>query len=149
MTSSCSTWATSTSPMPSGSQNFSSSANGSMVYDLVLLADDGRLRALLDRGPDAEAEADALGAGDLEVAAVTDADLLDLVEEVVGRVAREVVGHAGLDAEAGERVLADLLELGAERVLLVAELDVRSGRCWPVGVRLGQRHGGVEVVHPP
>ena len=32
MTSSCSTWPTSTSPMPSGSQNFSSSANGSMVW---------------------------------------------------------------------------------------------------------------------
>jgi len=65
---------------------------------------------------------------------------------VVGRVAGEVVGHAGLDAEAGERVLADLLELGAERVLVVAELLAalvqRIG-----GVRLGQRHGGVEVVH--
>ena len=31
-TSSCSTWPTSTSPMPSGSQNISSSANGSTVW---------------------------------------------------------------------------------------------------------------------
>ena len=114
--------------------------------DVAVLVHDGGVVALLDGRPDAEAEADALGAGDLEVAAVADADVVDLVEEVVGGVAGEVVGHAGLDAEAGERVLADLLELGAERVLVVAELLAalvdRVGR-----VRLAERHGGVEVVH--
>ena len=66
---------------------------------------------------------------------------------MVGGVAGEEVGHAGLDAEAGERVLADLLELGAEGVLAVAELDAalvhRVGR-----VRLGERHRRVEVVRP-
>ena len=115
--------------------------------DLAVLEHDGGVVALLDGRPDAEAEADALGAGDLEVAAVADADLVDLVEEVVGGVAGEVVGHAGLDAEAGERVLADLLELGAERVLVVAEL--LAGLVERVGrVRLAERHGGVEVVRP-
>ena len=65
----------------------------------AVLVHDRRVVALLDGRPDAEAEADALGAGDLEVAAVADADLVDLVEQVVGRVTGEVVGHAGLDAE--------------------------------------------------
>ena len=115
------------------------------VPALVLFPDDGRLGALLDRRPDGEAEADALGARDLEVGAVADADLFDLVEHVVGGVAGEVVGHAGLDAEAGEGELADLLELGAERELLVAEHD--AGRAdLALGVRLGDGHGGVEVV---
>ena len=93
--------------------------------EVAVLEHDGRVVAFLDRGPHAEAEADAGGAGDLEVAAVADADVVDLVEEVVGGVAGEEVGHARLDAEAGQRVLADLLELGAERVLVVA-LPCRS-----------------------
>ena len=113
--------------------------------DRAVLEHDGGVVALLDRGPDAEAEADTLGAGDLQIGAVADADLVDLVEEVIGRVACVEVGHAGLDAEAGERVLADLLELGAESVLVVAEL--LAALVHGVGrVRRGQRHGGVEIV---
>jgi len=113
--------------------------------DLAVLIHDRRVVALFDRRPDAEAETDALGAGDLEVGPVADADLVDLVEEMVGRVPGEVVGHAGLDAEAGERVLADGLEVAVESVLVVTQLLAalveRVG-----GVRLRKRHRRVEVV---
>ena len=115
------------------------------VPALVGFPDDGRLRALFDRGPDRETEGDSLGAGDLEVGAVADADLVDLVEHVVGGVAREPVGHAGFDAETGEGGLADLVEVGVERVLALAQLDA-AGADLAAGMRLGDGHGGVHVV---
>ncbi len=59
----------------------------------VALVDHGRVEALLDRRPDAEGRSEVV-ALDLEVGAVADADLVDLAEQRVGRVAGEHVGDA-------------------------------------------------------
>ena len=116
------------------------------VEAALALPHDRRVGALLDRHPDGEAEADALEPGDLEVGAVAHADLVDLVEEMVGGVAAVPVGHARLHAEAHERQLADVGELVVERQLVLAQhlarLVQRVGR-----VRHGERRGGVHVVH--
>jgi hypothetical protein len=68
----------------------------------LALPDQGRVEALLDRRPDREGRRE-LVALDLEVRAVADGDLVDLGEQVVGRVAGEDVGKAGLDADPDER----------------------------------------------
>jgi hypothetical protein len=115
------------------------------VEAAVALPDDGRVGALLNRHPDGEAEADALEAGDLEVGAVADTDLVDLVEVVIGRVAAVPVGHARLDAEAHQPQLPDLDELVVERLLVLAQDLVR--RVEGVGgMRDRQRCRGVHVV---
>ncbi len=111
----------------------------------VLLPDHGRVEALLDRRPDREGGGEVVALDD-EVRAVADADLVDLGEELVGGVAGEDVGGAGLDADADEREQALLLPRLGALELVVAELDagllVRVRR-----MRLGERHRHVEVRH--
>ncbi len=59
----------------------------------VLLPDDGRVEALLDRGPDREARREVVSLDD-QVGAVPDADLVDLAEQLIRGVAGEHVRHA-------------------------------------------------------
>jgi hypothetical protein len=61
----------------------------------------GRVEALLDGRPDREGGGE-LVAVDRQVGAVAHADLVDLVEEVVGGVAGEHVGQTGLDTHADQ-----------------------------------------------
>ena len=120
-TSSCSTLTHSTGPMPSGKSNTSGSENGSVVYQPRSRSQiTRRVEALLDRRPDRERRRE-LVALDHEVGAVAHADLVDLGEQVVGRVAGEDVREARLDADPDEREQARASQPGA-RELLVAEL---------------------------
>ena len=64
----------------------------------ALLPDHRRVEALLDRRPDRERRREVVALDD-EVGAVADPDLVDLREQLVGGVAREHVGRAGLDAD--------------------------------------------------
>ena len=94
MTSSCSTLTHCTSPIPSGKVNSSGSLNGSVVYQpRSTFVDDRRVEALLDRRPDRERRREVVAVDD-EVGAVTDADLVDLAEQLVGGVAGRDVGEA-------------------------------------------------------
>ncbi len=81
---------------------------------------------------------------DGEVRTVADADLLDGVEEFVGRVPREHVRQPGLHPHADQGERTRLLPLAGQRELLVAQLGaallVRA-----LGVRPGQRHRHVHV----
>ena len=70
-----------------------------------LLPDHRRVEALLDRRPDRERGGEVVALDD-EVGAVADPDLVDLREQLVGGVAREDVGRAGLDPDPDERQLA-------------------------------------------
>ena len=111
----------------------------------VLLPDDRRVQALLDRRPDREGRREVVALDD-EVRAVADADLVDLGEELVGGVAREDVGGARLDADADEREQPLLLPRLGPLELVVAELH--AGLFEGVRrVRLGERHRHVEVGH--
>ena len=67
----------------------------------VALPDHRRVEALLDRRPDRERGREVVAAHD-HVGAVADADLVDPVEQLVGRVAGEDVGQARLDAHAAQ-----------------------------------------------
>ncbi len=110
----------------------------------ILVPDHGRVEALFDRRPDRERRREVVAVDD-EVGAVADTDLVDLAEQLVGRVAGEHVRQAGLDADPDDRQPAVLLERSRAGELLVAELDagqlVRS-----LGMRLRERHGHVEIV---
>ena len=109
----------------------------------IALPDHRRVEALLDRRPDREGRGEVVALDD-EVRAVADAHLVDLGEELVGRVAGEDVGGARLDADPDEGEQALLLPRRGALELVVAELDadlfVRVRR-----VRLGERHRHVEV----
>ena len=135
-TSSCSTLTHSTGPMPSGNSNTSGSLNGGVVYQpRVLLPDDGRVQALLDRRPDAERRGEDLVAVVVahdEVRAVAHAELVDLAEQVVGGVPGEHVAQPRLDAHADEGEPPRGLPVGRLRELVVAELHAR------LGVRVGR-----------
>ena len=72
------------------------------VEAAVALPDQRRVEALLDRRPDREGRREVVALDD-EVGAVADPDLVDLVEQLVGRVAREDVGEPRLDADPDER----------------------------------------------
>ena len=146
-TSSCSTLTHSTGPMPAGKSKVSGSLNGGVVNQpRSSLPDHRRVEALLDRGPDRERRREVV-AGDGEVGAVAHADLVDLAEQLVGRVPGEHVGQAGLDADADQGQLARLLPLVGHGELLVAELDAGLG-VGLVRMRMRQRHRHVEVVSP-
>ena len=88
----------------------------------IPLPDHRRVQALLDRRPDREGGREVV-ALDHEVGTVADADLVDLGEELVGRVAGEDVGGAGLDPDPDEREDAPLLPRLRALELVVAELD--------------------------
>jgi hypothetical protein len=94
------------------------------------------LKALLDRRPDRERRREVVALDD-EVRAVAHADQVELGEELVGGIAGEDVGEAGLDADADEGEPARLLPSLGLRELLVAELHAAP--------RVGQRHRQVEV----
>ena len=132
--------------MPSGKSKTSGSENGARREPAaVLLPDHRRVQALLDGRPDGEGRSEVVALDD-EVRSVADADLVDLGEELVRRVAREHVGRAGLDPDADEREQPLVLPGRRALELVVAELDadllVGVGR-----VRLGERHGHVEIRH--
>ena len=112
-TSSCSTFTHSTGPMPSGKSNTSGSENGSVVYQPRSRSQiTGGFEALLDRRPDGEGRRELVALDD-DVRAVADAGLVDLREQVVGRVAGEDVREAGLDADADEREQAGRLPVSS------------------------------------
>ena len=101
-TSSCSTLTHSTGPMPSGNSNVSGSLNGGVVYQPRSFSQmTGGLRhssivvQMLNDGRE-------VVAGDDEVRPVADPELVDLGEEVVGRVAGEDVRQPRLDADPDE-----------------------------------------------
>ena len=87
----------------------------------IRLPDDRRVEALLDRRPDRERRREVVAIDD-EVGAVPDADLVDLAEQVVLRIAGEDVGQARLDADADERQPAGGRPRLGPVELLVAEL---------------------------
>ncbi len=111
----------------------------------VLLPDHGRIQALLDRGPDRERGCEVV-ALDLEARTVTNAHLVDLAEQVVGRKAGEHVGGSRLDADADQGQRTSILPQVRHRELVVtellADLLVRT-----LGVGFGERHRHVHVVH--
>jgi hypothetical protein len=114
----------------------------------LALPDHGRVEALLDDRPHREARREDLVAvvvADDQVGAVAGAELVDVVEQLVGGVAREHVGEARLDADAEQGQAVRRLPLAGPGELLVAELDadllVRRA-----GVAHRQAHGHVEVV---
>ena len=111
----------------------------------ALLPDHGRVEALLDRRPDREGRREVVALDD-EVGAVADPDLVDLREQLVGRVAREHVGCARLDADPDQGELPLLHPVLVLGELVVAELHVRLG-VRVLGVRLRQRRRHVEVRH--
>src|SRR4029453_8633894 len=77
----------------------------------LLLPDHGRVQALLDGRPDGEGRREVV-AFDHEIGAVSDADLVDLGEELVGGVTGEDVGGAWLDPDTYQREQALLLPRG-------------------------------------
>ncbi len=83
--------------------------------------------------------------GDLQVAAVADVHLVDLVEVVLRGVRGEDVGQAGIHAHPNQRQPAARLPLGGQRELLVAELHARLAE-GSLGMRLRQADGHVHVV---
>jgi hypothetical protein len=117
--------------MPSGKSNTSGSENGAVVNQPR------------DRRPDREGGSEVVTLDD-QVRAVADADLVDLREELVGRVAGEDVGRARLDPDPDQCEQALLLPGRRSLELVVAEfhadLLVR-----PRGMRLGEGHRHVEV----
>ncbi len=121
-TSSCSTFTHPTGPIPSGNTNVSGSLNGAVVNQPpILLPDHGRVQTFLDRRPDRERRRERV-ALDLDVRTVTDPHLVDLAEQLVGRVAREHVRRSRLDPDADERELPARSHTSADRELVVTEL---------------------------
>ncbi len=146
-TSSCSTLTHSTGPIPSGNSNTSGSLNGGVVNQPRPSSQiTGGLRhssivvQMLNDGSE-------VIAGDDQVGAVADAELVDLAEQVVGRVAREDVRQARLDADPEEREPAGRLPRSGLRELRVTEL-LPGQLVRAVRVRVAQRHRHVEVVGP-
>ena len=108
------------------------------------------VEALLDDRPHRKAGGEDLVAVvvvDDEVGPVAGAELVDLVEELVRRVAGEDIGQSRLDPDAEQRQPARRLPLPCLGQLQVAELDPGQ-LVRPLRVRRGQRHRHVEVVGP-
>ncbi len=109
--------------MPSGKSKTSGSENGSVVNQpAVCLPDHRRVEALLDGGPDRERRRE-LVAVDGEVRPVARAQLVDIGEQMVGRIAGEDIGKAGLYTDPDQSEPARGLPLVLDGELLVAELD--------------------------
>jgi hypothetical protein len=107
------------------------------VEAALLLPDQRRVQALLDRRPDREGRSEVVALDD-EVGAVAHCHLVDLGEEVVGGVAGEDVGEPGLDPDPRQREQAALPPALVHVELVLPELDV--------GPR--ERHRHVEIRAP-
>ena len=101
----------------------------------VGLPDHRRVQALLDGGPDGERRREVV-AVDGQVRPVARAQLVDVGEQMIGGVAGEHVGKAGLHADPDQSEPARGLPLVLDGELLVAELDAgefvrlaRDARC--------------------
>ena len=119
------------------------------VPTLALFPHKWRVEAFFDGGPDRERWGKNLVAvfvANNQVSAIFHADLVDLAEEVVGRVTGEDVRKTRLNTDANEGEQTGALPLVVERILLVAELE-SSLAGWVGFVWLAQAHGHVEVVH--
>ena len=104
------------------------------------LPDERRIEALLDRRPDREGRSEVVSL-DHEVGAVADPDLVELVEQLVGRMACEDVGEPRLDADADEREQPGRRPLLVRRELEVAEHHARLAvRALRMGLRERRRH---------
>jgi hypothetical protein len=125
--------------------NRSGSENGGKVKKASLLLPHQRgVEALLDRRPDGEhrRERNAL---DPQVAARPDVDVVDLVEQVLGRVRDEHLHETRTDADSEECEPVALAPRGIHRELLVTQHATRRVvRVRRVG--LGHADGGVHVV---
>jgi len=142
-TSSCSTFTHSTVPIPRGTRRPGLGERLGGVEAALTLPDQRRVQALLDRRPDRERGREPV-ALHRQVGPVADADLVDLGEQVVGRIAGEDVGEARLDAHAHEREQAGPLPLRGGGELLVAEhhAGLLEG---PHRVTPRERHRHVEI----
>jgi hypothetical protein len=132
--------------MPSGKSNTSGSENGAVVNQprpSSQMTGGFRHSSIVVQIEKVGAKSEAL---DDQVRTVADPDLVDLREELVGGVAGEDVRGARLDPDADEGQQPLVLPGGRALELVVAELDadllVRPRR-----MRLGERHGHVEVGH--
>jgi hypothetical protein len=87
-----------------------------------LFEDHRRVEALFDRCPDGEGGSEVV-AVDREVGPVPGAQLLDVIEEVIGGVAGEDIRQSRFDADPDQRQPSGGPPLLVERELLVAQLD--------------------------
>ena len=115
------------------------------VEAALALPDQGRVQALLDRRPDRERGRELVALHD-EVRAVAHAHLGDLVEQLLGGVAGEDVREARLHADADEREQTRPLPLLVAGELAIAE-HLAGQLVGPLRVRVGERHGHVQVGH--
>ena len=110
---------------------------------LSVFPNDGRIEALLDGCPDRKVGRE-LVTFDGDVRAVADADLLDLVEEMILRVAREHVRHARFHTTTDEGEQAFLLPIFGLVELVIAQFD--PGLVERVaGMRRRERHGHIHI----
>ncbi len=154
-TSSCSTCTHSTGPMPPGKSNTSGSWNAGTVYqppsgsparDASQITGGLRHSSMV-----VQIENDGAKIGSpsspstSRFDAVPGPELVDVGEQVVGRVSGEDVGQPRLDSDAEQRQPSRVGPPLRLRELQVAELEPAAG-VRLVRVRRGQRHGHVEVV---
>ena len=114
------------------------------VEAALLLPDERRVQALLDRRPDREGRREIVALDD-EVGAVAHPHLVDLVEQVVCCIAGKDIGEARLDSDPGEREQAALLPALVRVELFLPEPDVGAReRHRHVEIRAAVLEGGVE-----
>ena len=107
---------------------------------------DRRIETLLDGGPDREDRGKGV-AGDVEVAAVPDVHLVDLVEQVLRGVPGEDIGQTGIHPHPQHGEPAGSLPLRGAGELFVGELD--AGEVMGIGgMRPREAGGHVHVVDP-
>jgi hypothetical protein len=110
----------------------------------VALVDNRGSEAFFDGGPDGERRSELVPV-DGEVAAVSNADLVDRGEEMIGGVASEDVGQAGFNAHAADGEQTARRPCVADRELFIAEFDA-TGSIGIVGMGRGRMHRHVDVV---
>ena len=130
--------------MPSGTRTPPARRRALWCSEATLtLPDQRRIQALLDRRPDREGRREVVALDD-EVGAVAHTDLLDLREQLLGRVPGEHVREARLHANPHEREHTGLLPLLAAGKLHVAEHHPRQ-LIWTRGMRMRKRHRHVQI----
>ncbi len=114
------------------------------VEAALLLPDQRRVQALLDRRPDGEGRREVVTLDD-EVGAVAHPHLVDLVEQVVCCIAGKNIGEARLDADSGQREEPALLPALVQVELVLPEQHVGAReRHRHVEIRAAVLEGGVE-----